>query len=86
MSAAAAAAALGYTGAEGKTTGILFSALAAATLARMGVSAAGLLNDPSFAPVLPWIPVACWAVAGAMLVAASLMAARRLRSLQVREQ
>jgi len=46
MSAFTAAAALGHTGAEGKTTGILFSALALATFARMATTAAGALNDP----------------------------------------
>jgi hypothetical protein len=69
MSAFAAAAALGYTGHEGKTTGILFSALALATFARMAATASGALNDPSFAPLLHWAPVACWTVAGATLLA-----------------
>lgn len=78
MSAFAAAAALGYTGAEGKTTGILFSALAVATFARMATSGAGVLSDPSLAPVLHWAPIVCWGVAGAMLVAASVAATRRV--------
>lgn len=84
MSAFAAAAALGYTGAEGKTTGILFSALAVATLARMAASATGALSDPSFAPALHWAPVVCWTVAGMMLAAASIAAVRRVRPLQAR--
>jgi len=72
MSAFSAAAALGYTGAEGKTTGVLFSALALATFARMATTASGALNDPSLVPPLHWAPVACWAVAGLALVALSL--------------
>jgi hypothetical protein len=69
MSAFTAAAALGYTGAEGKTTGILFSTLAIATFARMATTASGALDDPSLAPVLHWAPIVCWVVAGAMLLA-----------------
>jgi hypothetical protein len=75
MSAFAAAAALGYTGTEGKFTGLLFSALALATFARMAASATGALNDPSLAPLLHWAPIVCWATAGAMLAAASIAAA-----------
>jgi len=79
MSAIAAAAALGYSGAEGKTTGLLFSALALATFTRMGVTATGALNNPTFAPVWHWAPPACWAIAGAALVGLSV--ARRPNSL-----
>jgi hypothetical protein len=84
MSAFAAAAALGYTGAEGKTTGVLFSALALATLARMATTASGALNDPSLAPLLHWAPIACWAVAGAVLVALSVAQMRRAAGVSVR--
>ena len=77
MSAFSAAAALGYTGAEGKTTGVLFSALALATFARMATTASGALNDPSLAPLLHWAPVVCWAVAGVLLVGFSLSYAPR---------
>jgi hypothetical protein len=72
MSAFAAAAALGYTGHEGKTTGILFSALALATFARMATTAAGALNDPSLASLLHWAPIGCWAAAGGVLVGLSM--------------
>ena len=78
MSAFAAAAALGHTGAEGKTTGILFSALALATFARMATTAAGALNDPSLAPLLHWAPTVCWAIAGAALVGLALGSMQRL--------
>jgi hypothetical protein len=73
MSAFAAATALGATGAEGKTTGLLFSALAIATFARMAASASGALNDPALAPLLHWAPIVCWALGGAGLVALSLV-------------
>ena len=72
MSAFSAAAALGYTGAEGKTTGALFSALALATFVRMATTASGALNDPSLAPLLHWAPVVCWAIGGAMLLLLSI--------------
>jgi len=68
MSAFSAAAALGYTGAEGKTTGVLFSALALATFARMATTASGALSDQSLAPLLHWVPIVCWLIAGATLL------------------
>jgi MFS family permease len=77
MSAFTAAAALGYTGHEGKTTGVLFSTLAIATFARMATTAAGALKDPSLAPLLHWAPIACWAVGGAVLILLSVHYARR---------
>jgi hypothetical protein len=69
MSAFAAALAIGYTGAEGKTTGLLFSALAIATFARMTVTATGTLSNPGLAPLVHWAPAACWAAAGIVLLA-----------------
>jgi hypothetical protein len=72
MSAFSAAAALGYTGAEGKTTGVLFSALALATFTRMATTASGALSDPSLAPMLHWLPILCWAIGGVTLVALSM--------------
>jgi MFS family permease len=77
MSAFATATALGYGGHEGKTTGILFSTLAIATFARMAMTAAGVLNNPALAPLLQWAPIACWAVAGAVLMALSVARIRR---------
>jgi MFS family permease len=79
MSAFAAAAALGATGHEGKTTGLLFSALALATFARMAASASGALNDPTSTQLLRWAPLACWAIAGALLMALSAAYVRRAR-------
>jgi MFS family permease len=77
MSAFSAAAALGYSGAEGKTTGVLFSALALATFTRMATTASGALKDPPLAPLLHWAPVVCWAIGGAMLLLLSIARMRR---------
>ncbi len=79
MSAFAAAAALGATGAEGKTTGLLFSALALATFARMATAASGALADPALTALLGWAPVVCWALGGAVLIVLSGAGFRRLR-------
>jgi hypothetical protein len=76
MAAVSAALAIGETGAEGKVVGLVFSALALATFARMAAVAGGLQKMPEYAPLLQWTPVACWAVAGAGLL---VIAASRLR-------
>jgi hypothetical protein len=76
MSAVSAALAIGHTGAEGKVTGLVFSALALATFARMAAVAGGLQKLPDYAPLLHWAPVACWSVAGAGLL---VIAATRLQ-------
>lgn len=80
MSAVSAALAIGQTGAEGKLTGLVFSALALATFARMAAVAGGLQKLPDYAPLLHWAPVACWSVAGAGLL---VLAASRLRGASV---
>lgn len=73
MSAVSAALAIGETGAEGKVTGLVFSALALATFARMAAVAGGLQKLPDYAPLVHWAPVACWSVAsaGLLVIAAS---------------
>jgi hypothetical protein len=68
MSAISAALAIGERGAEGKVLGLVFSALALATFARMAAAAGGLQKLPEYAPLLHWAPVACWSVAGAGLL------------------
>ena len=83
MSAVSAALAIGDTGAEGKVVGLVFSALALATFARMAAVAGGLQKLPEYAPLLQWAPVACWAVAGAGLLA--IAASRAQQSLQARQ-
>ncbi|MGQ0685900.1 MFS transporter [Bradyrhizobium sp.] len=79
MAAVSAALAIGETGAEGKVVGLVFSALALATFARMAAVAGGLQKLPEYAPLLQWAPVACWAVAGAglLVIAASRLQAQR---------
>jgi MFS family permease len=76
MSAVSAGLAIGQTGAEGKVVGLVFSALALATFARMAAVAGGLQKLPDYAPLLHWAPVACWSVAGAGLL---VLAAGRIR-------
>jgi MFS family permease len=76
MSAVSAALAIGETGAEGKVVGLVFSALALATFARVAAVAGGLQKLPDYAPLLHWAPVACWSVAGAGLL---VLAAGRMR-------
>jgi MFS family permease len=73
MSAISAALAIGDSAAEGKVVGLVFSALALATFARMAAVAGGLQKLPEYAPFLHWAPVACWSVAGAglLVIAAS---------------
>jgi hypothetical protein len=82
MSAISAALAIGETGAEGKVTGLVFSALALATFARMAAVAGGLQKLPEYAPLLHWVPVACWSVAGAGLLV--IAASRAQRSMMMR--
>ncbi|WP_257169277.1 MFS transporter [Bradyrhizobium sp. SRS-191] len=79
MSAMSAALAIGTDGAEGKVTGLVFSALALATFARIAAVAGGLQKLPDYAPLVQWAPVACWFVAGAGLL---VMAAAALQGRQ----
>lgn len=79
MAAVSAALAIGNNGTEGKLVGLVFSALALATFARMAAVAGGLQKLPEYAPLLQWAPVACWSVAGAgLLVIAAARAQRKL--------
>ena len=81
MSAVSAALAIGETGSEGKVIGLVFSALALATFARMAAVAGGLQKLPEYAPLLQWAPVACWSVAGAgLLVIAASRAQRSVKA------
>jgi MFS family permease len=68
MSAFTVAFAIGENGGEGRMSGLLFSALALATLARMATVATGFNADPSLKAVLQWAPTLCWAAAGAALL------------------
>ena len=77
MSAFTAAFAVGENGGEGRMSGLLFSALALATLARMATVATGFNADPTLNAVLQWLPTLCWGVAGAALVSLSAVRAKR---------
>jgi Major Facilitator Superfamily len=79
MSAVAAALAIGDSGAEGKVLGLVFSALALATFARMAAVAGGLQKLPEYVPLLKWAPVACWSVAGAGLLVIAASRAQQSR-------
>jgi MFS family permease len=83
MAAVSAALAIGDSGAEGKVVGLVFSALALATFARMAAVAGGLQKLPEYAPLLQWAPVACWSVAGAGLLV--IVASRAQRNMQMRK-
>jgi MFS family permease len=83
MAAVSAALAIGETGAEGKVVGLVFSALALATFARMAAVAGGLQKLPEYAPLLHWAPVACWSVAGAGLLVIAASRVQRSMARQV---
>jgi len=68
MSAFTAAFAIGANGGEARMSGLLFSALALATLARMAAVATGINADPALRVALQWVPTMCWALAGAALL------------------
>lgn len=68
MSAFTVAFTVGANGGEGRMSGLLFSVLALATFARMAAVATGINADPMLKTVLAWLPVLCWAIAGAALL------------------
>lgn len=72
MACFTAALEFGRTGREGLALGMLFAALAGATLARIAAAVAELPRMPGFAAVLAWAPFAMWT--GAALVFAALAA------------
>jgi len=69
MSAFTSALVIGRTGREGLVTGGMFSLLALAAFARIGIVTAQLNKDASLAPLLTWLPTATWVVAGLLLLA-----------------
>lgn len=77
ISAFTIAFAIGENGGEGRMSGLLFSALALATLARMATVATGFNVDPFFKATLNWLPTLCWALAGTALLALALTRLRR---------
>jgi hypothetical protein len=77
MSAFTVAFAVGANGGEGRMSGLLFSALALATLARMATVATGVNADPMLKAVLEWTPTFCWALAGVALLYLGVSGAKR---------
>jgi hypothetical protein len=77
MSAVAAAIAIGGGGSEGKVVGLMFSAIALATFARMAAVAAGWAKDPGYETLLHLAPIACWLLGGAVLFVLAVMRLRR---------
>ncbi len=62
-----AAMAAGRTGREGLALGLLFAALAFATLSRIATVLMGIPKQSAYAALLSWAPVACW-LAGALVI------------------
>jgi hypothetical protein len=77
MSAFTVAFTVGANGGEGRMSGLLFSALAMATFARMAAVATGINADPTLRAVLQWVPTVCWSVAGAALLYMAAAGVRR---------
>jgi hypothetical protein len=81
MSAVSAALVIGKAGAEGKVVGLVFSALALGTFARMAAGAAWVAGGPEALWKYGWLfqlgPAACWSVAGAGLLVLAASQARR---------
>ena len=70
--------AIGENGGEGRMSGLLFSALALATFARMAMIATGINGEPALKIVLQWRPALCWTAAGAALLYLAMAGVRRL--------
>lgn len=69
MASFSAAVEVGRTGREGLALGLLFAALAAATLARILAVATGINKTPGLAPYLEWAPVVLWFAGGLLFIA-----------------
>jgi MFS family permease len=80
MSAFTVAFTVGANGGEGRMSGLLFSTLALATLARMAAVASGMSGEASLRSVLQWLPVFCWTLAGVALLYLALAGVQRWAS------
>jgi len=80
MAGFSAAVEYGRTGREGLALGLLFAALAAATLARILAVATEINKMPGLVPVLEWAPAVLWFAGGLLFVA--LARSSPLRSAQ----
>lgn len=77
MATFSAALEFGRTGREGLALGLLFAALALATIARMAAVAAELNKMPGLAPSLEWAPFVLWFAGGLLFVALAKITNRR---------
>lgn len=77
MSAFTVAFAIGENGGEGRMSGLLFSALALATFARMAMVAVGINAEPGLRAILQWLPILCWTTAGVAVLFLGMTGARR---------
>lgn len=77
MASFSAALEFGRTGREGLALGLLFAALAGATLVRIAVVLAELPRHPGLAPALAWTPFVLWLAAGLLFAALASGVARR---------
>lgn len=64
-------------GRQGKMSGLLYSTLALATLARIAAVASGIASDPTLLAALQWLPAACWTFAGLALLYLAVGGLRR---------
>ena len=77
MSAFTVAFTIGENGGEGRMSGLLFSALALATFARMAMVATGMNAEPGLKAILQWLPIFCWTTAGVAVLSLAISGARR---------
>lgn len=76
MASFSAALEFGRTGREGLALGLLFAALAGATLVRIAAVLAELPRHAGLAPALDWVPFALWLAAGVLFAALASGVAR----------
>ena len=76
MASFSAALEFGRAGREGLAVGLLFAALAGATLVRIVAVLADLPRQPGLAPVLEWTPIALWLGGGLLFAALAFGVAR----------
>jgi len=77
MASFSAALEFGRSGREGFALGLLFAALAGATLVRIAAVVAELNRQPALAAAFDWAPFASWLAAGMLFAALAFIAARR---------
>jgi predicted MFS family arabinose efflux permease len=76
MASFSAALELGRTGREGLALGLLFATLAGATLIRMAIALGQFNQLPEYAPLVRWVPIVLWLVAGILFIALAAVRSR----------